>query len=273
MAVEAAGRLAGKVAIVTGAAGGIGAACAAGLAAAGAAVVAADMDGAAAGRTAEGIVAAGGTAVGVEVDVADESSVAALHDTACRELGGVDILHNNAAATQLAGRDGLVGDVDRGDWDRAFAVNLTSMMLTTRQVVPTMVARGGGCIVNTSSGVTHGGQDRETAYAASKAGVEMLTRMTATQYGRAGIRCNAVSPGVIVHDGNRDLMPPDHLEVFRRHTLLPRLGHPGDIAAVVVFLASDDASFITGQVLTVDGGLHTAVTFNADLNDLGSGRP
>ncbi|MCU1458397.1 MAG: short-chain dehydrogenase/reductase [Actinomycetia bacterium] len=255
----------GKVAIVTGAASGIGAVTACTLADAGASVLVADLDAAGAVRVAAKIAGSGGAATAWEVDVSDDAAMEAMVAAATDTYGGLDILHNNAAASQLAGQDHQLEDTTVDLWDRTMAINLRSVMLGCKHAVPAMKARGGGSIINASSGVTHGGQHRETAYAVSKAGVEMLTKTVATQYGRFGIRCNAIAPGVIFHDAIRNLVPPADKRIFEEYTLLPRLGEPEDIANAVAFLASDLAGFITGQVLTVDGGLHTAVAFDAAI--------
>jgi NAD(P)-dependent dehydrogenase (short-subunit alcohol dehydrogenase family) len=251
------GRLAGKVAIVTGAASGIGRATALRMAREGAAVLVADLNGAGASAVAEEIAAAGGRAAGHAADVAEEASVVAMVEAAVAHFGGLDILHNNAAASDpaLMSRDGDVADLEVAVLDRTLAVNLRGPMLGCKHAIPRMLARGGGAIVNTSSASGRVGDPVRTAYGVSKAGLDSLTRYVATQYGKRGIRCNSIAPGVIATPALAANVPPEMIAIYERSHLTPRLGRPEDIAAAVVFLASDDAAFITGQTLGVDGGL------------------
>jgi NAD(P)-dependent dehydrogenase (short-subunit alcohol dehydrogenase family) len=251
------GKLAGRVAIVTGAASGIGRATALVLAAEGAAVVVADLVGEGAERVAREIGAAGGRALAQQTDVADEGSVAAMVEAAVKSFGGLDVLHNNAAATDPAL---LAGDLDItamevAIWDRTLAVNLRGPMLGCKHAIPRMLERGGGSIINTSSASALVGDPVRTAYGISKAGLDSLTRYVATQYGKRGIRCNSIAPGVVATPALAANVPPEMIAIYERSHLTPRLGRPEDIAAAVVFLASDDAAFITGQTLSVDGGL------------------
>lgn len=262
---ETQGRLAGRVAIVTGAASGIGRATAIALADAGAAVLAADLNSAGAEAVAEAISAAGGQAKAQQVDVGDEASVAAMVDSAVGRFGGLDLLHNNAAdsSPELMSRDGAIAELEAEVWDRTMRINLRGPMLGCKFAIPRLIERGGGVIVNTSSASGLVGDDTRAAYSASKAGLQSLTQSVATQYGKAGIRCNAIAPGVIETPALAANVPEEIVAVYANNTLTPRLGRPEDIAAAVVFLASDDAAFITGQVLSVDGGLlahHPAVS-------------
>ena len=252
-----AGRLVGKVAVVTGAASGIGRATALALAREGAGVVVADLSLDGAERVVAEIAAAGGRAAAQRADVADEASVAAMVDAAVARFGGLDVLHNNAAASDAAtiGADGEVTALDVATWDRAFAVNLRGPMLGCKHAIPRMLARGGGSIVNTTSVAGLTGDVARTAYGCSKAGLEMLTRYVATQYGRRGVRCNAIAPGVISTPALVANVPPEQIAVYEGNTPSPRLGSPDDIAAAVVFLASDASAFVNGQTLLVDGGL------------------
>jgi NAD(P)-dependent dehydrogenase (short-subunit alcohol dehydrogenase family) len=250
-------RLAGKVAIVTGAASGIGRATALLMAREGAAVVVADVNGAGAAAVAKEIEAAGGAALGQPADVAEEASVVAMVDAAVKRFGGLDVLHNNAAAVDpaLMSRDGDVVDLDVGVLDRTLAVNLRGPMLGCKHAIPRMLERGGGAIVNTSSASALVGDPVRTAYGISKAGLDALTRYVATQYGKRGIRCNSIAPGVVATPALAANVPPEMIAIYERSHLTPRLGRPEDIAAAVAFLASDDAAFITGQTISVDGGL------------------
>jgi NAD(P)-dependent dehydrogenase (short-subunit alcohol dehydrogenase family) len=260
------GRVQGRLALVTGAGGGIGAACARALAREGAAVALADVNLAAAQREADAIVAEGGRAIAIVVDLADEASVIAMVDAAVERLGGLDILHNNAADTRLSGtRDMPVERVDTQVWDAILRVNLRGTMIASRAAIPHLRRRG-GAIVNTSSGAALAGGLSHSAYSASKAALHSLTQGIATQHGKEGIRCNAIAPGLIVTPATRDTYAGSELgAVMLRHHLTPRLGLPEDIAAAVVFLASDEAAFITGQVICVDGGLLAHQPYVADF--------
>jgi len=261
------GRLHGKLALVTGAGGGIGGACALALAREGAAVAVADINLDAARRTVALIQQAGGQAVALQADLGDEASVAALVDAAAEALGGLDILHNNAADTRLSGtRDMPVERVDTVVWDDILRINLRGTMVAARAAIPHLRRRGGGVIINTSSNAALAGALSHTAYSASKAAINSLTQSIATQHGKEGIRCNAVSPGLIVTPATQDSYAASGVgEIMLRHQLAPRLGRPEDIAAAVVFLASDEAEFITGQVICVDGGSLAHQPYVADF--------
>lgn len=260
------GRVEGKAALVTGAGGGIGAACALMLAREGAAVAVADIDIAAAQRTVARIAEEGGRAVALRVDMGDEASVIAMVDAAAQALGGLDILHNNAADTRLSGkRDMPVEKVDTGVWDDILRINLRGTMVASRVAIPYLRKRG-GAIINTSSNAALAGALSHSAYSASKAAINSLTQSIATQHGKEGIRCNAVSPGLIVTPATQESYAASGVgDIMLRHQLSPRLGRPEDIAAAVVFLASDEAAFITGQVICVDGGSLAHQPYVADF--------
>jgi len=268
------GKLAARVAIVTGGGSGIGRASALALAREGAAVVVADLVEERAKSVAAEIAAAGGRARAQAVDVADEASVIAMIAAALADFGGLDILHNNAAATDwgVLGGDGELASLELAIWERTLAVNLRGVLLGCKHAIPALLARGGGAIVNTSSASGLTGDLVRTAYGVSKAGVDGLTRYVATQYGKRGIRCNAIAPGVIETPALRQNVPPEQIALFERHHLTPRLGTPEDIANAVVFLASDDAAFITGQILSVDGGLLAHHPTVAEVRALGERR-
>ena len=260
------GRVEGKAALVTGAGGGIGAACALMLAREGAAVAVADIDLAAAQRTVARIEEEGGRAIALRVDMGDEASVIAMVDAAAQALGGLDILHNNAADTRLSGtRDSAVEKVDTEVWDDILRINLRGTMIASRAAIPHLRKRG-GAIINTSSNAALAGALSHSAYSASKAAINSLTQSIATQHGKEGIRCNAVSPGLIVTPATQDSYAASGVgDIMLRHQLSPRLGRPEDIAAAVVFLASDEAAFITGQVICVDGGSLAHQPYVADF--------
>jgi NAD(P)-dependent dehydrogenase (short-subunit alcohol dehydrogenase family) len=252
-------RLVGRVAIVTGGARGIGAAVVSRLAADGASVVVADIDEAAAESVVASVVADGREAVAIRVDLTDEESVAALVSATLDRYGAVDILDNNAALTEgdVLARDGEVTEMDLAVWNRMFAVNLTSQLLTSKHVIPHMVRAGRGAVVNMSSGAAFAGDVTRSAYSASKAAIESLTRSIATQYGRAGVRANTIVPGLIVTESLQAVIPPAMLAGYARSMLTPHVGRPRDIADLVAFLVSDESRYITGQTIRIDGGMST----------------
>jgi len=251
------GRFDGKVAIVTGGGSGIGRAAALRFGQEGAAVAVADLDGVAAEAVAAEVAATGGTARGLRVDVADPDSVAAMVANTVGAYGRLDVLHNNAAAIDLNRLDQDVVTMDLGTWNRVLAVNLTGPMLGCRFAIPAMLAGGGGAIVNTASVAAFYGSTSLAAYGTSKAGLVALTRYVATAYGDRGIRCNAIAPGVVVARDAQEALGGPGGERLGRYTashLVGRLGYPEEIAAAVAFLASDEAAFVTGEVVRVDGG-------------------
>ncbi|MFD0687188.1 SDR family NAD(P)-dependent oxidoreductase [Actinomadura fibrosa] len=255
-----------KVAIVTGGASGIGAATARILAREGAAVAVADIDGPGAAKVADAITAAGGRAVPVTADVAEPDQVAAMVAAAVGEFGGLDVLHSNAMLGDPAvmGADGAVTDLDPDVWDKVMRVNVRGYMLGAKYAIPEMLARGGGVIVNTASVTGFLSELARPAYGTSKAAILGLTRNIATQYGRRGVRCVAVAPGVVLTEGLKANMPPQAREMMAAHHLTGRLGEPEDVGELVAFLASDLAGFITGCAVPVDGGLSAHVASYAD---------
>ena len=247
-------RLAGKSVIVAGAATGIGATSARRLAAEGARVVVGDIDLPGAEAVAEAITGEGGQAVPVRVDIADEASVRALVETAVDAYGGLDGAHVNAGAMQLLPGDTDVVDMDLAVWDGIMTVNLRGHMLVARHVVPRLLAGGGGALVHTSSDAAFVGEPPRPAYAATKAGINALVRHVASRWGREGVRANAIAPGLVLTDRVRESASEELKRKLLRGTPSPRLGEPADIAAMTAVLLSDAASWVNGQVLSVDGG-------------------
>lgn len=259
-------RLAGKVGIITGAASGIGAVVAEAAAREGASVVVADVDGDAAERQAELIRSRGGTAAGVTVDIGDENSVQELIARTLTLYGQLDFVNNNAAATRLAGSvDVAVHRADALIWEQTMRINVIGTMLVIKHALAHMLERGQGAIINTSSGAALAGDLGHPAYGASKAAIITLTEYVATEYGKQGIRCNAIAPGLILTAAAQEAFTGPAAEMMLRHHLTPRLGTPEDVAAAVLFLASDESAFVTGHVLRVDGGLLAHQPYVADM--------
>lgn len=239
--------------IVTGAGSGIGRATAAAFASEGAAVVVADIDAAAAETTVATITAAGGAAVASVTDVGDEESVRAMIDLCVERFDRLDVLHNNAYWAPLYRP--LV-DTTMDEWRRTIDVTLTGVFLGCKFAIPAMIERGGGVIVNTASVAGHMvGSPQFAAYMAAKGGVVQLTRSVAMDYGRHAIRCNAVCPGLVETPATAPLTgDPERMAFLLGKLLLRRPGQPDDIAAAVLYLASDESSYMTGQTLVIDGG-------------------
>jgi NAD(P)-dependent dehydrogenase (short-subunit alcohol dehydrogenase family) len=251
----------GKAAIVTGGAGGIGSATVRALAGEGASVVVVDIDGPGAAAVAESVEASGGTAMSVQADLSEEAEVASVVGAAVDRYGRLDILHNNAALTDsdFLSRDTQVTDLSLEVWERTMAVNLRSQMLTCKYAIPAMVRNDGGSIINMSSGAAFKGDRTRTAYGVSKAGVNALTMYAATAHGKQGIRVNTIVPGLIITDAVRAHLTEGMLDGLSRSTLTPFLGQPDDIANLVVFLASEESRYITGQMIVIDGGMSVHV--------------
>jgi NAD(P)-dependent dehydrogenase (short-subunit alcohol dehydrogenase family) len=255
------GRLDGKVAIVTGGAGGIGGATAGVLAREGARVAVVDIDGARAEQVAQAIAAAGGDALGVSADLAEEASAVAAINAVVARYGRLDVLHNNAALTEsdFLSRDTQVTDLSLEVWERTMAVNLRSQMLMCKHAIPEMVRNDGGSIINMSSGASLKGDRTRTAYGVSKAGVNTLTMYVAASHGKQGVRVNTIVPGLIITDAVRAHLSDRMVAGLGRATLTPYVGEPEDVANLVLFLASDESRYITGQMIAIDGGMSAHV--------------
>ncbi len=240
----------GKVAYVTGAGRGIGLAIAKRLAEEGADVVCLSATEANAKKAAREVQALGRKAIGIGCDVSNSEQVQEAFERASKELGPPNYLINNAGIA----KDQLIVRMKDEDWDRVMDVNLKGAFLCTRQATRDMMKARFGRIVNVSSIIGLGGQVAQANYAASKAGLLGLTMSVAKELGGRGITCNAVAPGYIVTDMTDEL--PEQFKTWAAETApVKRLGTPEDIAGVVSFLCSEDASFITGQTLVIDGGL------------------
>lgn len=247
------GDLDGKVAIVTGASAGIGRAAALALAAEGAAVVTADVDAARGEQVAAEINDKGGKALFVRTDVSDDAQVEAMVRAAVEAFGGLDLAFNNAG---IEGTPAPTHECTPQNWQRTLAVNLTGVWSCMRHEIPHMLERGGGSIVNCASVAGLVGFPTIPAYVASKHGIIGLTRTAALEYAEAGIRVNAVCPGVIDTEMVERFTGGQEAAEAAMIAMEPvgRMGRPEEIAGAVVWLCSDRSSFTTGQALAVDGG-------------------
>jgi NAD(P)-dependent dehydrogenase (short-subunit alcohol dehydrogenase family) len=239
-----------KVAIVTGSGGGIGQAYAEALARSGAAVVVADINVEGADRVAAGIVAEGGTAIAVAVDVSDPESAKAMADRTLAEYCGIDFLVNNAAIFGGMKLDFLV-TVDWDYYKKFMSVNLDGALLCTRAVYRKMAKRGGGAIVNQSSTAAW---LYANYYGLAKVGINGLTQQLSRELGGMNIRINAIAPGPIDTEANRTTTPQEMVADIVKNIPLSRMGQPEDLVGMCLFLLSDQASWITGQIFNVDGG-------------------
>ena len=249
-------RLQNKVAIITGSGHGLGAETARVLASQGARVVVADIHREAAQAVVAEIEGAGGVAMAVQVDVTSEDAIRAMVAAVVDRYGRIDVLHNNAAALDVAQRqaDRDVCNVDITAWDRALDVNVRGAMLCCKHVIPVMLGGGGGSIIHSTSGFGLLGDVTLSAYAASKAALMQLSRSVAAQYGKKGIRSNAIMIGFVVNDHAQKTVPDEIKQILLAQHLTPELGRPRQIADAVAFLASEESSFITGATIPVDGG-------------------
>lgn len=249
-------KLEGKVAIVTGSGHGLGAETARVLASQGARIAVVDIMLDAAQAVVAEIEAQGGQALAVKVDLTSEDEIKAMVAAVVERFGRIDVLHNNAAALDMAQRqsDRDVCNVDIAAWDRAMDVNARGAMLCCKHVIPVMLKNGGGSIIHSTSGFGQLGDVTLTAYAASKAALMALSRSVAAQYGKQGIRSNAIMIGFVINDHAQKSVPEEVKQILLAQHLTPELGRPRQIADTVVFLASDESSFITGATIPVDGG-------------------
>jgi NAD(P)-dependent dehydrogenase (short-subunit alcohol dehydrogenase family) len=247
------GRLQGKVIIVAGA-GGIGDELVRRYAGEGASIVVGDIDRAAATRIAAEVTATGGRVLGIELDGADDRSIANAVERAVGEFGGLDGMHVNFTGFHVGDNEDILG-LPMEDYDEIMRTDARGYVLCTRHALPAMLSRHGGSIVYTSSDAVYLGEPVRLAYAMSKAALHALMRHVARRFGPQGIRANVIAPGLIWHDKLEHLITPEMAAGFREATLLKtRLGVPADIAAVGTLLMSNEGAFITGQILNVNGG-------------------
>ena len=241
------GRLDRKIAIVTGAGQGIGRAIAAKLSAEGATVVVTDLDDASARETAAGLP----SALAMRTDVTDRDGVAAMVERVVHDFGRIDVLVNNAGWDKGA----PFVDSDPADWDRAIRINLYGVLHTCQAVLPVMAAAGTGAVVNLGSDAGRVGSSGEAVYSAAKGGVIAFSKSLAREMARSQVRVNCVCPGPTDTALFASFAGPRLREALTKAIPFRRLGQPADVANAVAFLASDEASFITGQTLSVSGGL------------------
>jgi NAD(P)-dependent dehydrogenase (short-subunit alcohol dehydrogenase family) len=267
------GRVEGKVALITGANLGdggpnIGGITAQVLAREGARVAVADRPGRGAQRLAAAIVAAGGEAVAIDVDLLDEAQIETMVRRTVAAFGGLDIIHNNAGVSPEADTD--VATMDIATWDLVMGVDVRGAMLVTKHGVPHLLARGGGSIINTASVTAVAGDMIHTAYGVAKAALCSLAQHVAVQYGRDGVRCNAICPGLTLTPAALRDLPEPLIASMGRLSPTPALSTPLEQANVVLFLASDESSMINGQILLTDGGMQNQQPWVADFIAAGS---
>ena len=270
-------RLEGRTAIVTGAkivaggGGNIGSATAATLAREGAAVVVTDIDGAGAERVAESIRDEGGRAAAIEADISLPDDWKQVVATATDLSGRLDVLVNNAAYYDFAGdTDPITIELDV--WTKTIVINTSGTMLGCKHALPAMLAGGGGSIINLVSVQALTGHVTRPAYAAAKGALVTYTKYVAAAYGKQGIRCNAIAPGLTLSAVVDSVVPQEIRDIHLRHALADRLSAPQDTANAILFLASDESAMINGQVIPVDAGVTAVRPEAADYRSLAEER-
>lgn len=262
-------RLKGKVAIVTGSTSGIGVGIARLFAAEGAKVVVCGRREEKGNAVVDAIAKEGGEASYHFMDITATESIESLFADTAEKYGKIDILVNNAANVGL--KDGRVDELTLEMWDNIFQSDVRGAFYATKCVLPYMQKNeNGGSIINIGSMAACGGDLGSTAYACAKAGVDMLTKSTALQYGKEKIRCNCVRPGLIVTPENEARVPQFLKDIFLSNIMVDRYGCPEDIGHMCVYLASDESSYVTGQIVNVDGGLNSHVPTVAQFRELNS---
>ncbi len=261
-------RLKDKVAIVTGSTSGIGVGIARLFAAEGAKVVICGRREEKGQAVVDSIAEEGGEAWYHFMDMTVMESVDKLFEDTVNKFGKIDILVNNAANVGL--KDGRVDELTLEMWDAIFQSDMRGTFYATKCVLPYMQKNGGGSIINIGSMASCGGDLGSTAYACAKAGVDMLTKSTALQYGKENIRCNCVRPGLIVTPQNEAHVPQALKDIFLSNIMVNRYGCPEDIGHMCVYFASDESAYVTGQVVNVDGGLNSHAPTVAQFREMNS---
>lgn len=261
-------RLKNKVAIVTGSTSGIGVGIAHLYAKEGAKVVICGRREEKGQAVVKEITEAGGEAMYHFMDVTDSESIVQLFHDVEKQYGKIDILVNNAANTAL--KDGRVDELSLEMWDNIFQSDLRGTFIATKEILPYLRKNKSGVIINIGSMASTGGDLGATAYSCAKAGVDLLTKNVALQYGKENIRCNCVRPGLIVTPQNEAYVPQALKDIFLDNIVVDRYGCPEDIAHMCVYLASDESSYVSGQVFDVDGGINSHVTTVAQFKNIGS---
>jgi NAD(P)-dependent dehydrogenase (short-subunit alcohol dehydrogenase family) len=258
-------RLKDKVAVVTGAGSGIGRATAKRFAGEGAAVVVTDVLVETAQSAVDEIERAGGRAIAMAVDVGDGEQVKAMIAGTLEAFGRIDVLHNNAANTSAAdsARDRTLLDFDEDIFRKAMDINVLGGVLASKHALPHMIAQGSGSIIFTSSSISLGADIKSFSYGSSKAALNWFVKAFAVNYGKLGVRCNGLLPGIIETPPfmNWVVQTPGLYEGYRSVQNAPRFGTPEDVAAAALFLASDEAAFVNGVLLLVDGGMTCTIPF------------
>ena len=248
-------RLEGKTILVAGA-GGIGSELARRYAREGASVLLGDINAVVAAEAVDEITAAGGVALATRLDGADERSVADTVTLACQRYGGLDGLHVNFASFVDQDQDTGILELPLAAYDETIRVNLRGYYLCTRAALPAILHRGGGSIIYTSSPAASKGEPTRVAYAVAKAGGHALMRHVAARYGAKGVRANSISPGSVLHARHEGALAPETKEwLYSLALIKSRLGRPEDISAMCTLLMSEEGSYVTGQVISVDGGV------------------
>lgn len=247
-------RFDGKVVVIAGGSGGIGSSVSKRLAKEGATVVIGDIDLGKAEQTAAEIEAEDGRAIALRLDIADEDSVESFVQNAVDMHGGIDGFHANALDSRFANSDLDAVSSDMSVYDNMMHANLRGYYLCTRHAVPHLVARGGGSMLYTSSASAYAGTEDRPVYAMVKSGIHALARHVASRWGKQGVRSNVIAPGVIFHAAVAAVMGEQYGEEVLKSLKVCRIGKPEDIAAMAALLMSDEGGFITGQVISVDGG-------------------
>lgn len=261
-------RLQGKVAIVTGSTSGIGIGIARLYAAEGAQVIVCGRRAEKGQSVVDSIVAEGGKAAFHAMDITDPASIEKLVEDTAATYGHIDILVNNAANVAL--KDGRVDELTIEMWDAIFQSDMRGTFYVTKCVLPHMIKNGGGSVINIGSMASCGGDLGSTAYASAKAGVDMFTKSVALQYGKQNVRCNCVRPGLIVTPDNEAKVPQALKDIFLSNIMVNRYGCPEDIGHACVYFGSDESAYVTGQIITVDGGLNSHAPTVAQFRSMGS---